>query len=316
MVKPIVENITSSYRTKAEALNDGVAYENLDDRNSSFYIEEAGFSEDAKEVADYIEYSLNIMAGYVDTKLYLDEMLNNGNYLNDLVAYENRILEYHNDIYGTEETIVTDTILNNLSARQMEELTIPLTNAVVYPIHNDQIIDYYNNFRGVKTNAEVYAEIISYLEPLQQGISRVIASAAVQVFTNGTDAYNDLISYLNTWKIEKEVEIIDYLESNSLVSNVNVIASNIDDIGVNAMNINDININANNITDINTNALNIENININALNIKNINTNADNKPNIDTVANNIDNINILANSVKNVLTLEIRRARILNLTGA
>lgn len=208
MDKPIVNTITNAYRTKAQALADGVSFDNLEDRNALFYADEQPFSVSISSVADYIEFGITTVGGYIDTKLYFDEMLNEGNYLNDLQSYEDNILAYYNSQYSQSETILTDGILNNLSAREMETLTIPLTNAVVYSEHNTQVMAYYNEFRGDRTNAEVYNDLKAYLLPLQQGISRILSESAVQVFTEGTDAYKDLEAWSETFK-EELISAID-----------------------------------------------------------------------------------------------------------
>ena len=159
-----------------------------------------GFTTQLGAVDDYIEYGIQVVGGYVDTKAYFDEMLNDGNYLNDLQEYENRILAYYNDAYSLNETMVTDGILNNLSAKEMEELTIPLTNAVVFSEHHTQLLAYYDEFRGDKTNAEVYNEIKTYLTPLLQGISRILAESASTVFITGTQANADLEAWADVYK--------------------------------------------------------------------------------------------------------------------
>ena len=186
MVKPIITPITINFRTTSQALTDGVAYENLGDRNSLFYGEEVTFSTEVKDVADYIEDSLVVVSGYTDTKIYFDEMLKEGTYLNDLQAYETAILDYYNTAYGTSDTSITDGILDNLSAREMEQLTTTLINAVIYPEHKDMVLSFYAEFRTDKLNHDVYNEIKGYLTPLYQGISRILANTTDE-FTQSLD---------------------------------------------------------------------------------------------------------------------------------
>ena len=278
MDKPIIHNITTNFRSVAQALNDGVAYENIDDRNLTFYSEEVTFSSDVVQAADYIEYSLNVVSGYTDTKIYFDEMLNDGNYLNDLADYETNIINFYNDAYNTSATELTDGMLNDLSAREMEALTSPLINAVVYPEHHTQVVTYYAEFRGVKTNAEVYHEIVDYLQPLTQGMSRLLATAAGDVFTEGSDAYNDLQVFLDDWATTRKAEITSYLDDAGVTtaqlgdladqsSNIAILATEVDKGDAST-----IKITADNINNINNTGDSIANVNIVATNITDINT--------------------------------------------
>ena len=211
MVKPIITPITTNFRTTAQALADGIAYDNLSDRNSSFYKEEVTFSVEVKEVADYVENSLDVVAGYADTKIYFDEMLKDGTYLNDLQDYETRILKYYNETYATNATALTTGIIDNLSARELEQLTIPLINAVVYPEHKEKVLSFYAEFRTDKLNDEVYNEIKDYLTPLYQGISRILS--------NTTDEYTHSL----------DIKIADATDINNTLTTTIVTATSADD---------------------------------------------------------------------------------------
>ena len=118
--------------------------------NREWSLEVKQLSKDIIEDVVKVENVLEEVKKYDDLYNNLLELLQDGDYLGELLAYEKRILEYYNKAYNTNEEEVTDGILDNLSALEMEELTAPLINKIIYQEHKTQALEYYNLFRSDK----------------------------------------------------------------------------------------------------------------------------------------------------------------------